>query len=392
MTDVQTASVISTFGVNGVVFLVFTVLFELVRSRAMFEDVFAPKTKWNELNGTNRISPKAGVFSWIKQVCWEISDAQALHQVGMDGYVALRFLRMMAVLAGVVSFLALTVLAPLYATAGGSTPADGGNATALEGISLVTMANIPQEGDRLWGPFVCHYLFTFVFIYSLHKEYENFVEKRKAFMKAGGGLVGYSVLIESIPKNCTSIALLTKLMEQNFPGKVIATTIAMTCPRLSKLLAERLAICTQLENATGNLSVKTKVPMLRLGACGLVGTKVDAVSHWEGELERINGLITKQQDEAVVVQNGGTSTGSKKHAPSISRSAFVTLSSRKSRDEMIATPILYNDYPDIKVLPAPAPEDIIWPNAPATLLMQQRGITMTNIILCAGLLFWGVIM
>jgi hypothetical protein len=99
MTDVATASVISTLSVNGITFLVLIILFEVVRGR--FEDVYAPKSKWQ--SGFPRLTPNHGAFAWVRQIQL-FSDDDILARVGMDGWVLLRFLRMLAVLSGVASF------------------------------------------------------------------------------------------------------------------------------------------------------------------------------------------------------------------------------------------------------------------------------------------------
>jgi hypothetical protein len=419
---VQTSSVIATAGINAVVFLVLVLLFELLRSNPKFEDVFAPKAKW--MGAKRRIAPKAGVFAWIRQVLKDFSDAQLFEQVGMDGYVTIRFLYMMAKLSGVVSVLGMTILAPLYATS-------GGDDSKVEGIGLFTMANIPNEGKLLWASFIFNYVFAFLFIYFLYKEYENFVEKRQLFMKSKTGVTGYSVLLENIPAEHNTSETLTHLIEKNFPGEVMAATVAMNCPGLSELLAERLKICTNLENETGKYIVKNERPMKKFGALGLVGEKVDAINHWEKELERINELITRHQDDAAndspsttvsaaaseASASDETSSGaphpismmhslslsansieerlseliSIENSPSASTTAFVTMSSRKSRDAMIATPILYDGFREIEVLPAPDPQDIIWSNAPATILSQESGTTVNSLVLAAGLVFWSAI-
>jgi hypothetical protein len=332
--------------------------------------------------------PKAGVLAWIFQVLREFSDIQVYEQVGMDGYVALRFLTMMARLGGAVSFLALAILVPVYAT-GNNNAISGDNVTKIEGISLCTMANLPKSGNRLWASCLFNYVFTFLFIYSLYNEYDNFAKKRQVFLQAGAGLRGYSVLMENIPKQHSSPETLTQLIEQNFPGEVVATSVAVACPYLSKLLAERLKICTQLENATGTLSVKNERPMIQLGCCGLVGEKVDAVSHWEQELAKINGLVSEQQEQATMERSKGVSldrssgtgvlTGPSKPSmtpglPVVSTTAFVTMSSRKTRDAMLATPILYSNFRGIRVMPAPAPGTVLTVYATAVLTVYATAV------------------
>jgi lysine-specific demethylase 3 len=254
-------------------------------------------------SSNSHISPKTGMFSWISQVLYDFSDSQILEKIGMDGYVTLRFLKMMTYLGGIVALSALAVLAPIYATADGSS--NESDNTTVAGINLCTMANVPKNDNRLWASFTFHYLFTCTFVYYLYKEFENFTAKRQESMKRGSGNTAcssFSVMMENVPPQYSSTDKLAKLIEQNFPGQVRSVTVAIRCPKLGKLLEKRLGIVTSLENAIGTFVAKQQDPKTkgqrsthRLGCCGLVGKKVDAIGHWESELAKVNELIEAKQ-------------------------------------------------------------------------------------------------
>lgn len=411
MTDVATASVISTLSVNGITFLVLIILFEVVRGR--FEDVYAPKSKWQ--SGFPRLTPNHGAFAWVRQIQL-FSDDDILARVGMDGWVLLRFLRMLAVLSGVASFVGLAILAPVYYTDDNSFTASelgdlpdvvdeggpfviaaAGNATingttfenaTINDIDLFTMANIPKESDRLWAPFICHYAFILGFLYLLHNEYKTFAQKRHEYLKTGGDhpLAGYTVMLENIPENKRTEQGLRSLLEEICPSEVMCATPVVACKPLQKLLGERVKIITNLEKATGTYEATGTRPQKGLGACGS-GEKVDVLGHWNTELQRVDKLIDAMRLEATNLQKRG---GQAKDVQ-ISGTAFVTLKTRKAQLLVASVAMLYKQHPDVTAIPAPHPEDIVWANAPATVSSQRIGKALTTALLAVGLLFWGAI-
>jgi len=398
MVDVATASVISTLAVNGIVCLVLVLLFEIIRGGSL-EDVYAPKSKWGASSYKSVVLPKKGPFAWVSQVLFDFSDDEILARVGLDGWVLLRFLRMLAVLSGGVAFLSLTVLAPTYYTKQNFLAIDTTlqnvstsvvnqtNVTAVTGIDMLTMANVPSESHSLWAPFLCHYLFTFSFFYLLHQEYKRFAQKRKEYLHTGGKtpLVGYSVQMEGLPASARSVDGLKNFVEQIFPSLTAFATPVVSCKSLQKLLGERLKITTQLEKSTGIIEGTGKRPKKGLGFCGS-GDKVDAASHWAKELQRVNMAIDSARAGAITCQNGGLSQDAQN-----SGTAYVTLKNRKAALMMTSVAMLYKQHPAVKAFPAPEPANIVWANAAVPVSAQKTGNAITTTVLTVGLLFWGVV-
>lgn len=106
-----------------------------------------------------------------------VNDDEILKVSGMDGYVLLRFLHMCAKILSITSLFALIILLPVYFTGLGN--------DNVFGINLYSMANLEVGSPRLWASWVFTYVFTFIFLYFIHREYENFAAKRRDFFKFG---------------------------------------------------------------------------------------------------------------------------------------------------------------------------------------------------------------
>lgn len=70
---------------------------------------------------------------------------------------------------------------------------------------------------------------------------------------------------------------------------------------------------------------------------------------------------------------------------------FVTFRSIKSVVGASQWAVLDDRYPDLLVLPAPDPKDIIWENIPVKLDTIKFTCLCTKVMYYAGMLFWGVI-
>ncbi len=167
-----TASIFACLILNAIIGTVFYILFELFRNYNV--EVYAPRLRTSK--SLVIAKPSAAVFGWFKQV-WEVNDSDLLRMIGLDGYVFLRYLRMSAKIAGICMF-GLLIMLPSYYTAAGN--------EKVWGINLLTMANIPEDGNRLWVCLLFAYVFSFVFLYLIYKEYEHFAECRMEYFKHGG--------------------------------------------------------------------------------------------------------------------------------------------------------------------------------------------------------------
>jgi hypothetical protein len=110
--DEQTASVISTAILNGVVAFIVYALFERCRDQ---KEIYAPRLR--EKPHRTPKSPTLSLFSWISDIN-SVSDDETLKMVGLDAFMLLRFLRFCGMVCGICGVFGVCVLFPVYFTAG----------------------------------------------------------------------------------------------------------------------------------------------------------------------------------------------------------------------------------------------------------------------------------
>lgn len=311
------------------------------------------------------------------------------------------------------------------------------------GIARLTMANITANGARLWAPFLCTWIFTLIFLYMLYKEFEAFVVLRHEFLASGDEDLPtqhlFSVVAENIPSKYQSSEQLGQLFESLFPGEVVCCQIGVKTAPLTEAYNERKLYLVGLEQAVAayEASDREVKPMVSLKegkvvCCG-AKEKVEAIPFYLKELQRMNEVIRQLKndaDEADITRGasseaaelrrvaGGGSTPepsisnsdlesgalvsqrdrsgksgrSQFSADSLAATGFVTFRSRSTRAVAHGVPILSADYPLLRALPAPAPNNILWVNIDASLDYIRFASMGTRVVLNAGLAFWALIL
>lgn len=112
--DPDTSAIFATMAINGGIGLVLLLIFEKVRYN--FE-VYAPRLR--TMKDAVPAAPKVGFLAWVPQVL-EVPDEELLRIAGLDGYVFLRYLRMIVKVGLICSFFGLFVLLPVYGTGAGN--------------------------------------------------------------------------------------------------------------------------------------------------------------------------------------------------------------------------------------------------------------------------------
>ena len=232
----ETSSVYATLSFNVFVFVALMIAFEFIRTREL--DVYSPRSR-----GINPSAPqvKRGLFRWILQV-YNIDDNEMRELAGMDGYVLLRFLSFCTKLCFLCSIGSI-VLLPVYATAPGMWKSSN--------MDTLTMAAIEFNGNRLWACLLFEYLFTFIFLALIHKEYENFTHARiKYFGLSDRNIplqVKYSIKVENLPLEYRSSQKLREFFEAVFPSEVVFAHVSVSVPELDRVITERNDVRDALE-------------------------------------------------------------------------------------------------------------------------------------------------
>jgi hypothetical protein len=114
------------------------------------------------------------------------------------------------------------------------------------------MANVKNQDKQLWASLVFAYLFTFIFLYFIDAEYENFAHLRAKYFKGGeddmSSQMYYSVQIKNIPEGYRTLPWLKEFMDTVFPGEVLHSSVAITLTELEALVIEREELLAKLEN------------------------------------------------------------------------------------------------------------------------------------------------
>lgn len=365
-----------------------------------------------------------GFFSWVS-VTWNISEEETLQTCGADGYMFYRFLRLGFRTFGICAIGALIVLFPVYATARGS--------EGVAGLNKYSMANLESGGDRLWASCIATYIFTATFLYMMHREYEHFVGVRKQFLKSGDVDISeqknFSVMVENTPVSHRSSEKLFEFFDDIFPGEVLYACISVKAVPLTSAVANRNAALCKLEQAVAMWKAddEGKRPEIKLkkgkpAMCGSTET-VDAIEYWSGELKVLDGEVTRLKDMAVVAENAHVLSETEEDVPvaslvegkpeaegkgikglisfnnipqitkrDVSGTGFVTFKTRKTQICACQLPVLSEANPDVTVIPAPAPNDVVWKNIATKPSYIEDVSSIVHTVYYLGLLFWGLIL
>lgn len=251
----DTSSIYTTLSFNGLVFTVIMLAFEFVRTREL--DIYAPRSRGKKPTAPK---PRSGIFQWFFQV-YEVKDEDMLRFAGMDGYVMMRFLLFCTKVCSICS-VGACVLIPVYYYAAGSDD--------VNGIDKLSMANIELKGIRLWASLAGMYLFTFIFLYLIHKEYENFMSARNKFFLGFDEDIptqmNFSIQVENIPPDFRSSSKLKGFFENIFPNEVLFATVEVAMPELDEAVAQRDLLVSQVEDAVAEYEAghKDKRPVIHL--------------------------------------------------------------------------------------------------------------------------------
>ncbi|EHK96748.1 hypothetical protein M7I_7552 [Glarea lozoyensis 74030] len=298
--------------------IAFTAVFFLIRSK--FKRVYRPRTYLDTLYDGEKSHPLPDKkFGWLSTFK-SIPDEHVLNHQSLDGYLYLRFLKILAVICFAGSCLTFPVLFPVNATG-------GGGQTQLD---LLSFSNInDQQKNRYYAHVFCGWIFFAFVMWIVTRETIYFINLRHAYLLApfnASRISSRTVLFTDVPAEFLNV---NKLQEV-FAGGVQRAWLATDCGDLEDLVEERDEHAFKLEaaeikicqvankrrlkwtkkndkrlNATasneerampGSQFQKDKDrPTQRLGKIPCIGHKVDTIEYTRSELKRLNPEIERQQ-------------------------------------------------------------------------------------------------
>ncbi|KAI2793450.1 hypothetical protein POX_a00029 [Penicillium oxalicum] len=202
---------------------------------------YAPRTHLPDIQEHQR-SPElpSGWVNWLGTFL-KIEDNHVLHRSSLDGYLLLRFLR---VLCGICAFGCLItwpILLPIHAT--------GGNGNTQ--LDLLSFSNVANPTRYYANAMVALVFFTFVF-YVITRESLYYATLRQAYLNSpvyASRLSSRTVLFMSVPDAYKDEGRL----RQTFGETITRIWVTSDCDRLEKLVNERDKLAFNLEAAETKL-------------------------------------------------------------------------------------------------------------------------------------------
>ncbi|KAJ4373029.1 phosphate metabolism protein 7 [Neocucurbitaria cava] len=283
-------------------------------ARKYFRRVYAPRTYLNHL-GQQRQTPAqgGGFLGWIKGFA-KIKDAYILDHQSIDGYLFVRFFKVLIVTSFLGCLITWPVLFPVNATGGaGQTQLD-----------LLSMSNISTDGKNI-NRYYAHALISVVFLMLvlviIARESFYTVNLRQAYRRSPWGasrLSSRTILFTNVPKTLSQTALF-----EMFPG-VKHAWVASNTKDLDELVEDRDKTAMKLE--AGEVQLSRDANMNRIKADKgkkhfvasdvsdgtkwidpkkrpthklkfLIGKKVDTIEYGRSHLAELLPKITQEQDK-----------------------------------------------------------------------------------------------
>lgn len=283
--------------------------------RGKFRRVYAPRTYLNSLGQQRQTpAPSSGFFGWIKDFR-SLKDEYILDHQSIDGYLFVRFFKVIIAISLLGCIITWPVLFPVNATGG----------AGQRQLDLLSMSNIAQTPAKNVNRYYAHALVSFIFIslilVVIARESFYVVNLRQAYRRSPWGasrLSSRTILFTNVPKTLSQTELFAM-----FPG-VKHAWVASNTKELDKLVEDRNDTAMKLEAAEVQLSTDANQNRLKAEknkkhfvasdvADGtkwinpkkrpthklkfLIGKKVDTIEYGRSHLAELLPKITKEQDK-----------------------------------------------------------------------------------------------
>lgn len=207
----ELAALLATVQIYGLVGLGLLAVFEASRGK---RSVYGRRLR--ALAQRTPPPPGRAPLAWLTPVLWTYTDAELRRMVGLDGYVALRYIRWCLKACVFTSAWGCAVLLPVYASSarqraaaaaghghgGGADPPAVGAKVGWGGLSVVqrwTMDSLEPRSPGLWWSASMAALYTLYALFTMHQEMQLWVGWRGEFLGCGdpdaqgGQQLAYSV-------------------------------------------------------------------------------------------------------------------------------------------------------------------------------------------------------
>lgn len=210
-------------------------IFVTLRRRS--PQVYAPRSILSSLDPHDR-SPKlpSGWFNWFVPFC-RIPDTYVLNHSSLDGYLFLRFLKILTVICLVGVCITWPILIPIHATGGGG----------LEQLDQLAFGNVVHK-ERFYSHAVVLWIYFGFVLYMVSRECIYFIHLRQAYLHSpyyAKRLSSRTVLFTCIPREYRDEAKLRKI----FGDCVRKVWLPKWSKELENFVEERRQTALRLEKA-----------------------------------------------------------------------------------------------------------------------------------------------
>ncbi|PBP16807.1 DUF221 domain-containing protein [Diplocarpon rosae] len=396
---------LSTLIPVGIQAAVFVLLFLILRTKQ--KRVYRPRTYLETLyEGEKSQDLPQGKFNWLKPFRG-LSDEYVLNHQSLDGYLYLRFIKMLTFICFVGSCITFPILFPVNATA------DGGQSQ----FDLLSFSNIPKSGKNRYYAhvFVAWIFFGFV-MYVITRETIYFINIRHAYLLSpfnAARLSSRTVLFTDVPAEYHNQEQLATL----FGGSMKRSWLSTDCEELTEKVEERDKDAMKLESAeiklvqTANkrrlkwvkkndsrkdepaaadgadterafpgarFMKEADRPKHRLGKIPLIGKKVDTIEWCRTELKRLVPDVIKNQElQRSFEGNLLPSVFVEFHTQQAAEAAYRRMTPKKA--------------PNMNPRAIGAtPNEIIWSNLKITKSQRRVRKNLTTTFIVLMIVFWSI--
>ncbi|KAI1337643.1 DUF221-domain-containing protein [Xylariaceae sp. FL0016] len=384
------SGIISTLVPVFIVAVISVILFIFFRKK--YSKIYYPRSDESIIrDDKNRTPRRDGGFSSFVADVRGLPDDIVLQRNSLDGYLFLRFFKILIIITGVGCLITWPILFPVNATG-------GGGQSQLDVLSFSNIVNVNR--------YYAHALIAWVYLgfvtLVVLRERVYFIGLRQAYFLStarASRVPSRTVLFMGIPKEQRSISDI----KQALGPTVRKVWLATDCKELEDDVEERTKAHGKLEGAEVKLSKKANKSRLKAQKKGnsdsntsrdphhwiedkmrpthrlkfLIGKKVDTINWGKEEVPRLNQEISRKQSKQL--QGDAEAVGS----------AFVEFSSQGAAQR--AYQLALKDkkkktwkprYIDVQ------PDEVIWKNLKENYMSRKVKMAIATAIVGFIVLFW----
>lgn len=381
------STLIPTFIIAAIAFSCFL----LVRNR--YARVYRPRTDerlWEEEKRTPRSG--AGFFGQLTNFS-SLPDSLVLRHNSLDGYLWLRFFKLLIVLSFVGCCITWPILFPVNATGGGG----------QQQLDMLTMSNIANP-VRYYAHALTACIYLGLVVLVIARERINFVGLRRAYFLSAAHaqrLSSRTVMILGLPHDYMN----EKSLREMFGSNVRKIWLQTDCDKLEDAVKNRNKTALKLEGAELKLvqnanklrlkSLKTQTPDAETAGSDpkqwidvkkrpthrlkpQIWKKVDTINWSRGTLTELDRFVQEQQGEHLDLKHSKVPA------------AFIEFSSQTAahhayqsvgRESMTKFAPRYIGV---------QPEEVVWKNLSVSNASRKIKLMLATGVICVMIIFWAI--